>query len=333
MIRPILRIALVAILAPLFSQLSPAKPVVIDDVRILKTFDKAMGWSVGAEGIPSADELSASMKESKFKKPGIPLPEPPELPGNTSYNDLSRSVFLVGSVYKCGKCDKWHQGGTASAWPLYADGVMVTNAHVFMNVKGGAMGVVDREGKCYPVTEILGYDVAKDVAVFRVKAEGLRPLRIGEAAEVGSPVTVISNPSGNLFLRTSGDVARYSIGAGKVKKSMVTWMSITADYAKGSSGGPVFNEVGEVVGMVSSTRSIYTEQDSDPKKPAAGKLQMVIKSCVPGDAIRELFSAADPEWEIVSRPGGDALAVEAAGFLGEIKTYLIGVRTLIATFL
>ena len=66
-------------------------------------------------------------------------------------------------------------------------------------------------------------------------------------------------------------------------------MSITADYAKGSSGGPVLNPAGEVVGMVSSTQSIYYESDNGQPK---GPLQMVVKNCVPVDAVKQLLPAS-----------------------------------------
>ncbi len=271
--------------------LGNAAPPVIDDQAIFKSLVESMEKFVGTEGCPSADDLAKAANESLHLSPSIPLPEPPTSPKDTSYERLSHSVFLVGSIYNCGKCHKWHKGGTATAWCLGSDGLLVTNAHVFRGAKGGAMAVVDREGNCYPVTALVGIDVASDVAVFQVKAKDLSPLPLGPDAEVGAPVTVISNPSGNLFMRTSGAVSRYSRGAGNENSEVVTWMAITADYAKGSSGGPVFNEAGEVVGMVSRTNSIYADsKNAKPKQVEQGQLQMVVKSCVPVDSVRKLFS-------------------------------------------
>lgn len=269
-----------------------ASPPVIDDQKIMRDLQASMEETVGKNGNPSADELSVMANKADLQKPGIPLPTPPQTVANTSYEALSESVFLIGSIFKCGKCDKWHAGSGATAWCIGEDGLMVTNAHVFKNAKGGAMAVSDRKGNCHPVTGIIGIDVASDVAVFRVKAKGLQPLRMGTAADVGDPVTVISNPAGNYFLRTSGSVARYSTAPMDKDLPNVTWMAVTADYAKGSSGGPVFNDAGEVVGMVASTRSIYTEDNHNPsQQPPKGQLQMVIKNCVPVDAIRSLFAA------------------------------------------
>jgi S1-C subfamily serine protease len=39
------------------------------------------------------------------------------------------------------------------------------------------------------------------------------------------------------------------------------WITITADYAQGSSGGPILNEHGAVVGMVCQTLTISDDND------------------------------------------------------------------------
>ncbi len=280
----------IAVLALLVLAGHPARatPPVIDDRKILDRFQSGLESRIGGEGIPSADDLAKASREGPRKACPLPLPDVPP-PADSGYNTLSRSVFLIGTLYKCGKCDKWHQGGSATAWCIAPDGLMATNAHVFRHAKGAIMGVTDREGNTRPVTALLGYDVATDVAIFRVSATGLHPLPLGPMAEVGAPVTVISHPAGNHFIKTTGHVARYAKRSSGRKGRQSIWMAITADYAKGSSGGPVFNARGEVVGMVSSTVSLYTEPPK-PREAPTGHLQMVIKQCVPADAIRALFA-------------------------------------------
>ena len=270
---------------------APAAPPVIDDLELLSRFRTRLEAEIGKEGIPSADDLAKAAKASQRVPCPIPLPATPA-PGRHDYETLSRAVYVVGTLYKCGKCDKWHQGNSATAWCLSPEGLMVTNAHVFRSAKGGIMGVSDRDGATHPVTELLGFDAATDVAIFRVRAKDLTAVPLGAAADVGAPIAVISHPAGNHFIKTSGHVARYSMRRSGQKGEKTPWMSITADYAKGSSGGPVFNDGGEVVGMVSSTISLYTEPPK-PKQAPTGHLQMVLKQCVPADSIRALF--ASPE--------------------------------------
>jgi S1-C subfamily serine protease len=273
-----------ALLLPL---LSSAAPPVIDDMELVRSFERGVGSYAGKDGVPSADDLAAATK-SPLAPAGDLTPAATKL-DRADYETISRSVFMLGSVYKCDKCDHWHAGGIATAWCVGPDGLMVSNAHVFQNTKGAAMGVSDRSGNAYPVTALLAIDTSADVAVFRVKAGDatFQPLPLGQAAAVGDGIRVISHPGRRYFMHTTGEVARYHRQPGRARRAEVTWMSITADYAKGSSGGPVFNAAGEVVGMVASTQSIYYDSDDGSPK---GPLQMVVKNCVPVEAIRRLIS-------------------------------------------
>ena len=276
---------------------SAAPLPVIDDLALVENFARTIGDFAGTDGIPSADELGKSAKEAARKPAGMVSLKADAATVPNDYEHLSKSVYLVGTVFKCGKCENWHRSGNATAWCAGADGIMVTNAHVFLALKGAAMGISDREGNCYPVTGLLGIDPATDVAVFQVKGKGFQPLRLGSAAGVGDEVSIISNPANHNFMRTTGSVARYvnqPVSRGSDQKTV--WMAVTADYAKGSSGRPVFNRAGEVVGMVSKTNSIYTQTtEGKPKgEIPKGELQMVIKHCVPLDAIRALFSDPSP---------------------------------------
>ncbi|MFT5130886.1 MAG: serine protease Do, partial [Rhodothermales bacterium] len=63
-------------------------------------------------------------------------------------------------------------------------------------------------------------------------------------------------------------------------------MSITADFAKGSSGAPVINPHGAVAGVVASTTSVYYSKKDGVDK----NLQMVIKNCIPAQAVLDLLA-------------------------------------------
>jgi S1-C subfamily serine protease len=192
-------------------------------------------------------------------------------------------VGALSSVYKCNKCSKWHLSGSATTWCLTADGVFVTNYHVFESARGVVTGVCMPDGKVAAVKEILAADRTADVCLFRVQGEVFQPLPLAGPAAVGTKVRVLSHPEGRFFFQTSGEVARYHRRPGRGKVAPSTWMSVTADFARGSSGGPVIDPAGRVVGMVSNTQSIYYE--SSGKEPK-GPLQMVVKNCVPAEAIR-----------------------------------------------
>ena len=66
-------------------------------------------------------------------------------------------------------------------------------------------------------------------------------------------------------------------------------MFITADFAKGSSGSPILNNRGEIIGMVAATESIYYTETQEEQK----NLQMVFKNCVPSHSIRNLLKPSE----------------------------------------
>lgn len=277
----------------LISGLASARPAIIDDAGIIRNFQKKSGGFAEEGTYPSLIEL----RKALIKPLG--MPEVPEVSAPSSALD---SVFVVGSVYDCGKCDQWHPKGLATAWVIGSDGLLCTNYHVIANFRGEVMTVASWKGEVYPVTEILMANKANDVAVFRVEAEGLVPLPLAKKeATVGENVSCLSHPNQRFFNHTFGKVARYHLK--RTRGPKVAQMSITADYAKGSSGGPILNAKNEVVGMVSSTSSIYTSKQGEEEKE---NLQMVLKNCVPGFVIQELVSKAaeseSDEEEDVSEP-------------------------------
>jgi serine protease Do len=255
--------------------------VVIDDAKILRGLEKEMSdlaeTGVEFRGEKVSDALHDAGKNWSGKKKCA------QVEGG-SYAELSESVFVIAHAFNCGKCDNWHLGGVATAWCLGSDGIMVTNYHVLDNAAGEAWAICSRDGKVFPVVEILAASKKEDLAIFRVEGSDFKGLPLGKPAEVGSEVRVLSHPNRKLFMQTIGEVSRYFNQ--RIKGGSAVRMAITADYAKGSSGGPVFNKDGEVVGVVASTNSIYYGKDDDGD---ATNLQMVIKNTIPVSALRKML--------------------------------------------
>lgn len=283
---------MIKIFVPLFTALLflqgevsiSAMPKVIDDIGMKVRFQKGLeGLVEGKEKkVTSLAELNKQLNRKKTKIV-IPEKKPSTFPSDEIYERCKASVLMVGRIYKCDKCTKWHVG-SASGFAITSDGIIATNYHVVEDKDGATLGAMDVTGKTYAVKEVLAANKADDVAILRLKEAKLSPLPLaGEAAPVGSDISVISHPDGRYFTMTKGDVSRYYLS--RAKNVNAPRMAITADYAKGSSGAPVLNSKGEVVGMVSATNSIYYNKERGQNQ----NLQMVIKSCIPVDAIRRLI--------------------------------------------
>jgi hypothetical protein len=106
------------------------------------------------------------------------------------------------------------------------------------------------------MTDFLGGDKVADVAVFRIDAKGLTPLAVSpDYPEVGSWVGLLGHPGDNFYVYTCGHVTRYSTNKNDDGKRE-RWMGVTAEYAGGSSGSPVLDKYGSVVGMAALTLTL-----------------------------------------------------------------------------
>jgi S1-C subfamily serine protease len=267
----------VALVVASLVALAPAQPPepkhVDDDAVYEQFFNKVETLAKDKKPLAHKDLLA----KLKPKAAGVTPTKPGEraLTPEEVYKAAVLGVWIVGSTYP-DKAGNWQTGTYATAWVLAADGVLVTNWHVFEDLKDGEVfGASDRDGNTYPVTDFLGGDKAADVAVFRVAAKGLKPLPVAPAhAEVGSWVGVISHPGDMFYFYTQGAVTRYSTNTND-DKQIEKWMNISAEYASGSSGGPVLNKFGAVVGMATLTLSIDATDDAKKENPARRKPKLV----------------------------------------------------------
>jgi 2-alkenal reductase len=151
--------------------------------------------------------------------------------------------------------------GQGSGFVWDAEGHIVTNAHVVQ--AANAMHITFQDGTM-SVGEVLATDPDSDLAVLKIDPEGynLQPVTMGRSEElqVGMRVAVIGTPFSQEQTLTSGIVSNL----GRTMNTMTRYRipdSIQFDAATnpGNSGGPLFNDRGEVVGVVSQ---IISEQRS-----------------------------------------------------------------------
>lgn len=204
------------------------------------------------------------------------------------WTERMSGILVVARMYQCPDCKHWH-ASVAGGFFLTADGVFATSYHVVAEQEGAGLLIRTVDGRVAPVVEVLASDEAHDIAVLRAEGSGYVPLPLQREVSPGDRVRVISHPDSRFYAQTEGIVSRFYVHGNPSMPKRAVFMAITADFARGSSGAPVFNDAGEVVGMVKSTDSIYYVDEGHRQE----NLQMVFKSCVPATALLELLSGTE----------------------------------------
>ncbi len=251
---------------------APTEPGFIDDDEVYeKFFDQLEGLAKAQKPLAHA-QLIAKLRSGKANV-APQAPRDKALSPEEVYKTALSSVFIIGSLYP--EDDGfWEVGTYATAWVIAADGVLVTNWHVFEDLnKGEVFGAADIQGHVYPLTDFLGGDKTADVAIFRIAAKGLTPLPVSPVyADVGSWVAALSHPGDLFYVFTQGTVTRYSTNKtddGRRER----WMNVTVEFASGSSGAPILNKYGAVVGMAASTLSLEAVDDAPAEKKLKNPLR------------------------------------------------------------
>lgn len=212
----------------------------------------------------------------------LPAPKRAKLSATALYEKSRRSVLIVGHLYRCEACPRYHVQ-THTGFLLTKSGVFATSYHVFGIPRVEALVGMTSDGRVAAVNQVLAANEADDVVICKLDGDGYEPLPLEAQAPVGTPIWAISHPDHDYYTFTDGIIARY--GLQPMGPNQVKLMSVTADFARGSSGAPILNERGAAVGMVRSTRSLYDTEEAGRK----ANLQMVFKYCVPAEEILRLF--------------------------------------------
>jgi len=136
------------------------------------------------------------------------------------------------------------------------DGYILTNYHV---IDGASRITVSMEnGASFEAVLLGGEAITSDLAVLKIEASGLTPATIGRSAElqIGTPIYVIGNPLELNHSLTSGLVSALDRDVSIDHGQVISMFQIDASVNPGNSGGPVYNQFGEIVGIVTAKSSL-----------------------------------------------------------------------------
>jgi S1-C subfamily serine protease len=148
-----------------------------------------------------------------------------------------------------------------SGFVVTRNGLVVTNYHV---IKNGTSAVIKLpDGSFFTVDGVLAFDKDRDIAA--IKAHGINfktvalgdsdRLQIGdEVVAIGSPLSLESTVSNGIVsgIRTEEQPSNGSLLDQVTAPAARKLLQITAPISHGSSGGPLFNLAGQVIGITSA---------------------------------------------------------------------------------
>ena len=174
-----------------------------------------------------------------------------------------------------------------SGFIVSGDGRLITNRHVIEGAE--SLRVQLSTGEIYDNVFFVSDDARRDLAILRIPDTGLPGLSIGDerTAAVGDPVYVFGNPLGLEGTFSDGLISAMRTVDG------VSIVQITAPISPGSSGGPVFDARGEVIGV--ATRTLSEGQNLNMAVPAryAQGLLALNETPQPFAQIAARFSASE----------------------------------------
>ncbi len=131
---------------------------------------------------------------------------------------------------------------------VLGEGRVLTNAH---NVRGDEVTVTFAGGRTAQGT-VVARDIDSDVAVIDTDTSGasVLPWSDGTAASIGMPVFALSNPGGRGLRVTFGFVSGVDRAFRGPRGRRITGsVEHTAPLLPGSSGGPIVNAAGQLLGI------------------------------------------------------------------------------------
>lgn len=177
----------------------------------------------------------------------IPLRERKKLAASDISLACTKGVVFIKTKDNLGR-----DLGMGSGMVLSSNGVILTSMHVLTSAYSAEIKFGENELK---EAYLVGLFPAFDMALLKVDMENLTPLAIGNSDTVrsGQFVFVLGSPAGLEQSISSGIVSAVRTGG------RINLIQMTAPVSPGSSGGPVMNEFGEVIGITTIGSFFFTQ--------------------------------------------------------------------------
>jgi len=141
------------------------------------------------------------------------------------------------------------QQGAGSGVIISTDGFIMTNNHVIAN--SNRVDVTLRNGDTFEA-RLIGYDRLTDIAVLKINTTGLTPVIFGDSNNVamGDLAVAIGNPLGQLGGTATVGIISALDRQLTIDNLTMTLLQTDASINQGNSGGGIFNQYGEIIGLV-----------------------------------------------------------------------------------
>ena len=155
-------------------------------------------------------------------------------------------IALGSTVYVSVKTQKKNYYGSGF---VVREGLIATCEHVLEGMVSGTVESVLNETK-YPITDVVAVSKKYDLAIVRVEGFTAPPLPLGDSdtVQVGDTVFVTGNPKKHEGTFSIGNISAIRMDDEDQSASV----QITASVSLGSSGGPVLNEKGKIISIVTA---------------------------------------------------------------------------------
>ena len=169
----------------------------------------------------------------------------------TSLSSVMASTVVVNKVFPgtvlIATEDKNGQYQSLGSGFLVSANVVATNFHVIENSYSGFVKFVNKD-KMYEIGGVVGYSTEYDLALIQIGDNSGTPLALkSPTVDIGQKIFAIGSPLGLEGTISDGIISGLHDFEG------YSLMQISAPISPGSSGGPVVDENGEVVGVATST--------------------------------------------------------------------------------